>query len=49
MCQALAALASNIVAYRAANGDFHSRKELKKVPVLGDKAFELAAGFLRVL
>lgn len=42
------ALASNIVAYRAANGDFHSRKELKKVPRLGDKAFELAAGFLRV-
>lgn len=42
------ALASNIVAYRAVNGDFHSRKELKKVPRLGDKAFELAAGFLRV-
>ena len=42
------ALASNIVAYRAANGDFHSRKELKKVPRLGDKAFELAAGFLSV-
>lgn len=42
------ALAANIVAYRAANGDFKSRKELKKVPRLGDKAFELCAGFLRV-
>lgn len=42
------ALAANIVAYRAANGDFTSRAELKKVPRLGDKAFELAAGFLRV-
>ncbi len=42
------ALASNIVAYRAANGDFTSRAQLKKVPRLGDKAFELAAGFLRV-
>ncbi len=42
------ALASNIVAYRTANGDFASRRELKKVPRLGDKAFELAAGFLRV-
>ena len=43
-----AALAKNIVAYRAANGDFRSRKELKKVPRLGDKAFELSAGFLRI-
>ena len=42
------ALAKNIVAYRAANGDFRSRKELKKVPRLGDKAFELSAGFLRI-
>ncbi len=42
------ALAANIVAYRAANGDFQSRKELKKVARLGDKAFELCAGFLRV-
>ncbi|MDE6196415.1 MAG: RNA-binding transcriptional accessory protein [Muribaculaceae bacterium] len=41
-------LASNIVAYRAANGDFASRAALRKVPRLGDKAFELAAGFLRV-
>lgn len=42
------ALAANIVAYRAANGDFADRRALKKVPRLGDKAFELAAGFLRV-
>ncbi len=42
------ALAANIVAYRTANGDFKSRRELKKVPRLGDKAFELCAGFLRV-
>lgn len=42
------ALAANIVAYRAANGDFSSRSELKKVPRLGDKAFQMAAGFLRV-
>lgn len=42
------ALAANIVAYRAANGDFKSRRDLKKVPRLGDKAFELCAGFLRV-
>ena len=42
------ALAKNIVAYRAANGDFRTRKELKKVPRLGEKAFELSAGFLRI-
>ena len=42
------ALAKNIVTYRAANGDFRTRKELKKVPRLGDKAFELSAGFLRI-
>ncbi len=42
------ALAANIVAYRTANGDFTSRGELRKVPRLGDKAFELCAGFLRV-
>lgn len=42
------ALARNIVAYRAANGDFRTRKDLKKVPRLGDKAFELSAGFLRI-
>ena len=43
------ALAENIVAYRAANGDFKSRKALLKVPRLGAKAFEQAAGFLRVV
>ena len=42
------ALAANIVSYRAKYGDFTTRKELKKVPRLGEKAFELAAGFLRV-
>ncbi len=43
------ALAANIVNYRAANGNFRSRKELLKVPRLGNKAFEQSAGFLRVL
>ena len=42
-------LAENIVKYRAANGDFRTRKELLNVPRLGNKAFEQAAGFLRVL
>jgi uncharacterized protein len=42
------ALAENIVAYRSENGGFRSRNELKKVKRLGDKAFEQAAGFLRV-
>ena len=42
------ALAANIVAYREANGPFRSRAALKKVPRLGEKAFEQAAGFLRV-
>ncbi|MBS1159356.1 MAG: hypothetical protein H6R15_1775 [Proteobacteria bacterium] len=41
-------LAANIVSYRDANGAFRSRDELKKVPRLGDKTFEQAAGFLRV-
>ena len=41
-------LAQNIIDYRNANGPFASRSELKKVPRLGDKAFEQAAGFLRV-
>ncbi|MBF0676659.1 Tex family protein [Pseudomonas sp.] len=44
-----ATLANNIVQYRDANGAFKSRAELKKVPRLGDKTFELAAGFLRVM
>jgi uncharacterized protein len=42
------ALAANIVAYRNENGPFKSRAELKKVPRLGEKAFEQAAGFLRI-
>ena len=41
-------LAANIVAYRNENGPFASRKELKKVARLGPKAFEQAAGFLRI-
>ena len=41
-------LASNIVGYRDENGAFTSRKELLKVPRLGPKAFEQAAGFLRI-
>ena len=41
-------LAANIVAYRAANGDFKSRAQLKKVKRLGDKAFEQSADFLRI-
>src|SRR5450631_2530153 len=41
-------LASNIVAFRDANGAFKTRTALKKVPRLGPKAFEQAAGFLRI-
>ncbi|WP_404304771.1 Tex family protein [Neorhodopirellula lusitana] len=41
-------LAENIVTYRDENGRFQSRKELTKVPKLGKKAFEQAAGFLRI-
>jgi uncharacterized protein len=41
-------LAQNIVEYRDKNGAFTQRDELKKVPRLGDKAFEQAAGFLRI-
>jgi uncharacterized protein len=41
-------LAKNIVEYRAENGPFKSRKELLKVGRLGAKAFEQAAGFLRI-
>ena len=41
-------LAENIVAFRNEHGAFTSREQLKKVPRLGDKAFEQAAGFLRV-
>lgn len=42
------ALAQNIVDYRAQNGPFADRKSLLKVPKLGAKTFEQAAGFLRV-
>ncbi len=42
------ALAKNIIEYRSKIGGFSSREELKKVPRLGDKAFEQCAGFLRV-
>ena len=41
-------LAANIVTHRIANGPFGSRAELRKVPRLGPKAFEQAAGFLRI-
>lgn len=42
-------LAKNIVEYRKENGDFNSRSQLKKIPRLGDKAFEQSAGFLRIV
>ncbi|CAM5738169.1 Tex family protein [Streptomyces hirsutus] len=41
-------LAENIVAHRDGNGPFASRRELKKVPRLGPKAYEQCAGFLRI-
>ncbi len=41
-------LAKNIVEYRKDNGAFSTRNQLKKVPRLGAKAFEQAAGFLRI-
>ncbi len=41
-------LAENIVGYRDANGPFDTRAQLLKVPKLGQKAFEQAAGFLRI-
>ena len=43
-----AAVAKNIVAYREANGAFTDRKQLKKVPKLGEKAWGQCAGFLRI-
>lgn len=43
-----AAVAKNIVAYREEHGRFESRKELLKVPKLGEKAFGQCAGFLRI-
>jgi len=41
-------LAQNIVTYRNEHGAFKNRESLKKVPRLGDKAYEQAAGFLRI-
>jgi len=43
-----ATVAKNIVEYRTKNGGFKSREELKKVSMLGPKAFEQCAGFLRI-
>ncbi len=42
------AVAANIVAYREENGPFTDRRQLKKVPKLGPKAYEQCAGFLRI-
>ncbi|MDP2903687.1 MAG: helix-hairpin-helix domain-containing protein, partial [Methylovulum sp.] len=44
-----ASVSENIVAYRNEHGPFANRKQLKKVPRLGDKAYEQAAGFLRIM
>ncbi|KMQ68982.1 RNA-binding protein [Chryseobacterium sp. FH2] len=41
-------MAENIVNYRAENGAFEDRKQLKKVPRLGEKAFQQAAAFIRI-
>ena len=41
-------MAENIVAYRQENGPFEDRKQLKKVPRLGDKAYQQAAAFIRI-
>ncbi len=41
-------IAKNVVEYRRTNGDFNSIAQLKKVPRLGDKAYEQSAGFLRI-
>ncbi|TXI85357.1 MAG: RNA-binding transcriptional accessory protein [Crocinitomicaceae bacterium] len=41
-------MAENIVSYRAENGPFEDRKALKKVPRLGEKAFQQAAAFIRI-
>ena len=43
-----ATVAKNVVEYRTKNGGFKSREELKKVSMLGPKAFEQCAGFLRI-
>jgi uncharacterized protein len=41
-------MAENIVAYRSENGPFDDRKQLKKVPRLGEKAYQQAAAFIRI-
>ncbi|TDP60043.1 Tex family protein [Flavobacterium dankookense] len=41
-------MAENIVAYRSENGPFEDRKQIKKVPRLGEKAFQQAAAFIRI-
>lgn len=41
-------MAENIVAYRSENGAFENRNQLKKVPRLGEKAFQQAAAFIRI-
>ena len=41
-------IAENIVAYRSENGAFEDRKQLKKVPRLGEKAYQQAAAFIRI-
>lgn len=41
-------MAENIVAYRSENGSFEDRKQIKKVPRLGEKAFQQAAAFVRI-
>ncbi len=43
-----ASVSENIVVYRNENGPFKNRQQLKKIPRLGDKTFEQAAGFLRI-
>lgn len=41
-------MAENIVAYRTENGPFEDRKQIKKVPRLGEKAYQQAAAFIRI-
>jgi uncharacterized protein len=43
------AVAKNVVSYRNDHGAFKNRQQLKKVPKLGEKAFEQAAGFMRII
>ena len=43
-----ATTAKNIVSFRDANGPFRNRQQITKVPRLGDRTFQLAAGFLRI-